>query len=414
MRRAALTILALVSLHLYANTRDTLSDDAAFDSNVFDTALAKGVVTDQINKLEYLPGLFFVSETNVYNALTDAGYGSDTRFYGKGFIKVTKGDIGSLFFGCNFNYFLYTSANNERFRTFYQRQSPDPKKIALSLSELHFSFDIQKRIFIRFGKQIIGWGSSYFWSPEDFINLQKSQPSVISVVDVRSGKPGLRVHIPISSANLFLFTDFSSVASDTMGRSLSKTIAQAWRLDGTLSGVNIGTVGYISGNGPAHIGFDATGNAFATDIYGEAALNFLSNRSAPAYAFSIGASHLFGQEKNWTCRGEFYYNDTGYTDTRISELPPGSFTPFYSGKYYAYIELSGVNLFSSLFNLSAYGFINLADLSYSPTLQGTFTLPRLVPVTIFARYFGGKNDREFTSVYGGTAWQCGLRIMAEF
>jgi hypothetical protein len=414
MRKPPFTLLILFCLYVTVHALDTLTDNAAFDQSVFDTAFAEGAKTDIKNRLEYLPGLFFISETNGYHAMTAGGYGSDTKFYGKGFLKASKADVGSLFIGCNFNYFLYTAANTERLRNFYQVQTPDPKKIAASLSEIHLSFDIQKRVFIRLGKQLISWGSGYFWSPEDFINLQKSQPSIFSVVDVRTGKPGLRLHIPLHTANLFLFTDFSSRAPGTISGAFSETIAQAWRLEGTLAGVNIGTVGYLSKGNPAKIGFDATGNAFATDIYGELALSFLSNRNTPATAFSVGASRLFGQEKNWTCRGEFYYNDTGYSDVRISELPPGSFTPFYSGKYYAYAELSGANLFSSLFNCSIYGFINLADRSYSTTLQGTFTLPRLVPITVFARYFGGNSDREFTSSFGGKAWAGGLRIMVDF
>lgn len=406
-------LLLLLSLHAVAGALDTLSDDAAFDTGAFDTAFAQGAKTDTINRLEYLPGLFFVSETNGYQAVNTGDYGSDSRFYGKGFLKASQGDIGSLFIGCNFNYFLYTAANADRFRNFYSAQAPDPRKISASLSEIHLSFDIQKRVFIRLGKQMISWGSGYFWSPEDFINLEKSQPSLVNVVDVRSGKPGLRLHIPIQSANLFLFTDFSSRTSGGIPGSFGTTIAQAWRLDGTIAGVNIGTVGYLAGNAPAKIGFDATGNIFATDIYGEVALSFMPDNNAPATAVSIGASRLFGQEKNWTCRGEFYYNDTGYSDARISLLPAGSFTPFYSGKYYAYAELSGLNLFSYRFNFSSYGFMNLADRSYSTTLQGTFTLPRLVPITVFIRYFGGTIDREFTSSFGGSAWQGGMRIMVE-
>jgi hypothetical protein len=414
MQKLAYTLLFLFALRAAAGALDTISDDAAFDTGAFDTALAEGARTDTKNRLEYLPGLFFVSETNGYHAITEGGNGSDTKFFGKGFLKASKGDVGSLFIGSNFNYFLYTAATSERFRTFYLVQSPDPKKITASLSEIHLSFDIQKRVFIRLGKQLISWGPGYFWSPEDFINLQKSQPSLVNVVDVRSGKPGLRLHIPLQAANLFLFTDFSSRDSGGGTGAFGKTVAQAWRLDVTLAGANIGTVGYVSADAPARIGFDATGNAFATDIYGEAALSFMKGGNAPSTALCIGASRLFGQEKNWTCRGEFYYNDTGYSDTRISLLPPRSFTPLYSGRYYAYAELSGVNLLSSRANVSTYGFINLADRSFSATVQTTGTLPRLVPVTVFARYFGGTDDREFTSAFGGDAWQGGLRIMVDF
>jgi hypothetical protein len=267
-------------------------------------------------------------------------------------------------------------------------------------------------VFVRIGKQLIKWGASYFWSPEDFINLQRLQPSILTPVDIRVGKPGLRLHIPIRSANLFLFTDFSRVTTAGTAGSLSDNVAQAYRIDATVSGVNLGTVGYFSKNGPRHFGFDATGNLLATDVYGELALVFPRESGASAEAaFSIGASRYFGREKNWTGRAEFYYNDAGFGDVAISRLPLGAFTAFYSGKYYAYAEISATRLLSSRLDCSLFGFINCADGSYSPTLQGTFDFPGVVPFTVFVRYFGGPTDREFTSAYGGKAWQCGLRIL---
>jgi hypothetical protein len=181
-----------------------------------------------------------------------------------------------------------------------------------------------------------------------------------------------------------------------------------------ISGIRIGTVGYVSKNGPTHLGMDATGNAFATDIYGEIALNLPKrNEFAPTYAYSLGASKLFGKEKNWTGRGEFYYNDSGFTDTKLSTLPPGAFTPFYSGKYYAYGEISGTGLLATTVDLSVFVIINLADLSYSPTIQGTFDFPGVLPFTVFARYFGGRQDREFTSAFGGSTVQGGVRIVVD-
>jgi hypothetical protein len=408
--RHVIALIAAIAGGAFAN-QDSLSDDAALDAGAFDRSLTAGKAVDRTNKLEYLPGASFVSEADGYLP-ESGGYGADERFYGKAFLKATKADLGSLYAGCNFTYFLYAAANNEFFRAFYQAQSPDPSSISAALSEAHFSFDIRKRVFVRVGQQLIKWGASYFWTPEDFINLQRAQATVLSPVDVRVGKPGLRIHVPIRSANLFLFTDFSAVTRNKIAGDLAHEVAQAWRLDGTIAGVNIGTVGYVSKKGPTHIGLDATGNLLATDVYGELALTFQRNTSA-AYAFSLGAARPFGQEKNWTVRGEFYYNDTGYGDTGLSRTTPGSFTPFYSGKYYAYAELSGTGLLKSTFGVSLFGIMNLADLSYSPTLQCSFDLPRIVPFSLYARYFGGRKNRELTSAFGGSGWQLGLRIVVE-
>jgi hypothetical protein len=98
-------------------------------------------------------------------------------------------------------------------------------------------------------------------------------------------------------------------------------------------------------------------------------------------------------------------------DTKLSTLPPGGFTPFYSGKYYAYSEISATGLLATTLDLSAFILINLADRSYSPTIQGTFDFPGVLPFTVFVRYFGGKSDREFTGAFGKNAWQIGARIV---
>jgi hypothetical protein len=408
------SVLCILAALRMSAGEDTISDDDAFDAGAFDAAVTTSKAVDEQNKLTYLPGVFFVSEARELLSADSGGYGSDIRFYGKTFLKATKPDIGSLYLGCNFNYFLYAGANSERFQSFYRFQKPDPTGISIMLSEIHFSFDVKKLIFIRVGKQLISWGASYFWSPTDFVNQQQAQPSVVSVVDMRAGKPGIRIHVPIRKANFFLFTDFSGVTTGRRANSLGETVGQAWRLDLTLGGINIGTNGYVGRNRPVKIGLDATGNLLATDIYGECALNKKQGDARPSYALSIGAARVFGQEKNWTGRAEFYYNDTGYGDTRISQLAPGSFTPFYSGRCYTYAEISGTKLFSSLVGVTLYGFVNWIDHSYSPTLQCSFTLPRLAPFAIYGRYFGGPLDREFTSAYSGKTWQVGARVQVEF
>ena len=410
----SLPLLFLRALPLFG--QDSLSDNDALNAGAFDNAVTAGAAADAKNKLEYLPGVFFVSEAVGYISPDDGADASDTRFYGKAFLKASKGDVGALYLGYNFNYFLYASAGNESYRTFYQAQSPDPSALSATLSEVHFSFDVKKRVFVRLGDQLISWGATYFWSPEDFINRQKAQASVLSVVDIRQGKPGVRIHLPLHSMNVFLFTDFSgAVKKGIVAGALSETIAQAWRIDATISGVHIGTVGYVTKRGPGRIGFDATGNLLGADLYGETALKFTNAlNAAPDFALSVGGSRTLGQERNWTARTEFYFNEKGYRDTAQSHLPAGAFTPFYSGKYYAYGEISGTGLFASMFGVSLFGYANLADGSYSTTLQGNFDFPGVLPFSVYGRYYGGEKDREFTSAFGGRAMAFGVRISAEF
>lgn len=395
--------------------QDTLSDDDIFSAEAFDHSVIQSKESDSTNRLEYLPGVYFVAEGSGYHGVEASTNSSDARFFGKAFLKASKADIGALFLGYNFNYFLYASADDPTVGAFYALQSPDPMSIRATLSEFHFSFDVQKRVFIRVGSQLIKWGATYFWTPVDFINRQKEQASILSVVDVRSGKPGMRIHIPLSSMNLFLFTDVSRVVRNGVVGDIAKTVGQAWRFDGVFGGVQLGTVGYVTPGMPEHIGFDATGRLAGTDLYGECALTFVKAlKSAPEVALSAGGSRLFGRERNWTLRAEGYYNHQGFGDTALSTLSPGTFTPFYSGKYYAYAELTGVNLIRTTTAASLFGFANIADGSFSTTLQFTFDLPGVLPFTVYGRYYGGRKDREFTRAFGGQATGGGIRIRGDF
>jgi len=386
-------------------------DEDIFNTASFDSSLTTSTVTDSANALVYLPGVALVAQSAA--TLRDSlHYGADSRFFGSVFIKASKQDVGALYAGCSFNYFLFAAADNAPQEMLYRYQSPDPETPDLAMTEFHFSTDINKRVFIRVGKQLIGWGASYFWSPTDFVNRERVQASVLTPIDIRTGKPGIRLHLPLPKANLLLFTDFSDITARGMAQSIGNHVAQAWRLDATIAGVNIGTVGYAGRNRPLKVGIDATGNVLATDIYTEAAFTLgREGHERSATALSIGASRLFGQEKNWTVRTEFYCNDTGYGDIDPSTLSPGSFTPLYAGNYYLYGELSGTKLASGLVDATIFGCVNLADGSYSPGGQCTIDLPGVVPFTLFTRYFGGREKREFTTPYGGNALQMGLRVM---
>jgi hypothetical protein len=415
LHQGIIIVLPLLGYGLSVAAQDTLSDADIYSSEAFNQAVSESKATDSANRLEYLPGVFFVADGSAYRAHESQTSSSEARFYGKGFIKASQADIGALFLACNFNYFLYAAATDPAMASFYALQAPDPGVIRADLSEFHFSTDIKKRVFIRAGNQLIKWGASYFWTPVDFINRQKEQAAILSVVDRRAGKPGVRLHVPIGSMNLFYFGDLSRVAIGGTPLKLAEATGHAWHFDGVWAGVQLGVSGYVTPGLPEQLGFDATGRLAGTDLYGECALTFVNAiESAPEVALSAGGSRLFGRERNWTLRAEGYYNHQGYGDTAISRLLPGSFNPFYSGKYYAYAELSGVNLIRTTTAVSLFGFANLADGSFSTTLQVTVDLPGVLPFTLYGRYYGGREDREFTQAFGGQATGGGVRIRADF
>jgi hypothetical protein len=409
-----LVILFSVIIVFIAANNCSAEEEDPFSSSEFDSVITKvNTVPDQ-SSLTFLGGVSFASEgTSTYPIESDKS-ATDLRFFGKPFAKLSRDDIGALFLSTSFNYFLLASSNSELLKRYYKLQKADPSKVELTLSEFHLSFDINKKVFIRIGNQLISWGASYFWSPEDFINRQKNQLSALSAVDIRSGKPGIRIHIPFEKSNLFFFTDFSKVTANGSVNSLMENIAQAWRFDATIANVNVGTVGYVSADSPLHIGLDATGNVLTADVYGELALTFNNDSEQTAPAFSAGFSKVFGEEKTWTFRSEVYYNDTGFGDTTISTLRAGEFTPLYSGKFYVFTELTTSKLFTSMISSSLLYYMNCIDRSFSSTLLFTFDFPKVLPFTLYLRANGGRLDREFTGVFADRTLTAGLRIRGDF
>jgi len=392
----------------------TATEDDPFSTSEFDSVITKvNTVPDQ-SSLTFLGGISFASEGTATYLTESKKTATDLRFFGKPFAKLSRDDIGALFVSTSFNYFLLASSNSDLIKRYYRFQNADPSKVELKLSEFHLSFDINKTVFIRIGNQLLSWGASYFWSPGDFINRQKNQLSALSAVDTRSGKPGIRIHIPFEKSNLFFFTDFSMVTANGNINSLIENIAQAWRFDATIANVNVGTIGYVSANKPLHIGLDATGNVLTADVYGELALTFNNDSEKTAPAFSAGFSKVFGEEKTWTFRSEVYYNDTGFGDTAVSSLRPGEFTPLYSGKFYIFTELTTSKLFTSVISSSLLYYMNCADRSFSSTLLFNFDFPKVLPFSLYVRANGGRLDREFTGIFADRTLTAGLRIRGDF
>lgn len=409
-----LAILLFITYVPVAASDSTAVEADPFSTTEFDSVLTSVSTVPDQSSLKFLGGISFASEGTATYLTEGKTSASDLRFFGKPFAKLSREDIGALFLSASFNYFLLASSNSDRIKRYYQLQKADPSKVELKLSEFHLSFDINKKVFIRIGNQLISWGASYFWSPEDFINRQKNQLTALSAVDIRSGKPGIRIHIPFEQSNLFFFTDFSKITENGSINSFAENIAQAWRFDATIANVNIGTVGYVSADSPLHIGLDATGNVLTADIYGEIALTFNKDNDRTAPAFSAGFSKVFGEEKTCTFRSEVYYNDTGFGDTAISSLRQGEFTPLYSGRLYAFTELTTSKLFTSMVSSSLLYYMNCADRSFSSTLLFTFDFPKVLPFTVYLRANGGRLDREFTGVFADRSLTAGLRIRGDF
>jgi hypothetical protein len=375
-----------------------------FNSENFTQSVTESLQSEQKNKLEYLFGGVFLADGALNTTSAFDKYGALGGFSGKAFVKLTVPRYGLLYLGYNLQ---YQGAGGSIPPSL---PSQDLFTDVFTLSEFYLGFDLAKIVFFRVGTQLVAWGPSIIWTPVDFINLQKVNP--LASVDLRVGKPSLRVHVPLSNANLFLFTDFSAAGMEDVW----KTTNFGLRGDLTALGFEFGLTGYLGYSIQNRYGFDFSGRVLATDVYGELALYFPYASYDFNYACSLGFQRSLGELKKWTLQGEFFYNSAGaQNETGYPALIAAQrFTPLYVGKMYAYLALTKQDLIGTFLDATLYGVVNISDRSYTVTLKSTFDIVKFIPFSLYLAYSGGGPSKEFTIFSGDNALSATLEVRFEF
>ncbi|HUX20321.1 MAG TPA: hypothetical protein VMW69_03715, partial [Spirochaetia bacterium] len=283
-----------------------------------------------------------------------------------------------------------------------------------SLSEFFFDFDLAKKLFVRVGNQLVAWGPSNVWTPVDFINATKA--SSLQSIDLRRGKPGIKLFLPFPSWDVTLFTDFSNSIPNGAVGDLAKTANLAARLAATLGGFELGLSTYLGQDIQNRYGFDFSGNLLGAAIYGELALLFPYDSYDFSYSGSLGLSRSFGELKRWSARAELFYNSTG-TDTTSNYptiISAGSFVPLYVGKAYGYAAITKQEFLVSFLDLTLSGIGNFSDGSYRAKVGAKFSIPGVLPFTTSLSYSGGGADKELTYFSGNNALALDLQVLVQF
>ena len=404
---------AFQNKNIFTNTiyADEFSEDDIFDSDTFDKAVQESVSGEQKTGLEKQIGgdIFFTSDLGVPFEFDTYGLASQTS--GKLFAKLTYPDIAALYVGYNFqHYFLRFSGDSRN-----QLSSGSLFKINGELSEFFLDFDFKNKVFFRMGNQLIAWGPSIFWTPVDFINITRIDP--LSTLDLRVGKPGLRVHVPADKSNFFTFFDFSeSVDSRGNAGEIYETMRIGLRYDRVISGYEFGVSTYFGSGLSTMLGLDFSGVLFRSDFYGEAAVSRGSNipRAIPAgppgtyefiktddfvYALSLGMQKSFGEFKYWLISAEAYYNRNGYGEEApiYFLIQEGRFSPLYTGKFYGFLSLQKSKLFKNANITGSLSYLmNVSDISFNAYSNLDFIFPKFIPFGVKVGCTGGKEESTFT------------------
>lgn len=337
------------------------------------------------------------------------GYAATSFAAGKAFAKVSVPDYGSLYISYNF-YVPFLAALGG---TDYAALVP-PLALGTptwSIAEVHYSFDVAKLLFVRLGKQLISWGPSLVWNPVDFINPQKAD--AFSSVDLRAGKPGLRLHAPLGSSNAFAFLDFSGLVSGASVKDLAEGLNYGLRLDTTLGGFELGLSGYGGASSQARLGLDFSGYLLGFTAYGDLAWAPAYDSYGQSLKAGLGLSRTLGGLRRLSLSAEAFWQSDG-ADLTGQPAALAASPALYSGAYYAYAALEAKEFLSPDLTTKVSALANLSDYSWRITLNESLALPRAVPLTLSLSYSGGGADKEFTWQAGNGNLSLGIRTLISF
>jgi hypothetical protein len=255
------------------------------------------------------------------------------------------------------------------------------------------------------------------------VNQQKAD--YFSPVDLRQGRPGLKLLVPWGKANAFLFADFSNLVDfspdPAVVRDPLNATNIALRLDATLGGFELGATGFAGASSGAGVqakaGLDFSGDFFGTGVYGEFALAPEYSGYTGSFMGSLGFSRALGDLKRWTVSAEGFYNSGGavYSETDLeTRRVLGTLTPLYIGRFYGYAAVAAKELFSPDLNATLSALANFSDLSWTLRLAGDFSYPKALPLTVTLAYSGGGAGKEFTVLGGNDSLSVTVQTKIEF
>lgn len=387
------------------------SDAGIFDSKSFENAVKESQAQEKKNALSYLVGGSFLSDTQAVSSTAFDGYTTAGSLSGKAFAKVTVPTYGQLYLSYDVQHTIFQGAGGS------MTAAPigsDLFSNSYELSEFFYDFDIAKRLYLRLGNQLVAWGPSNVWTPVDFINSRKA--SSLETIDLRTGKPGIKLFLPFRSWDVTLFSDFSGSIQGGAVTDITKTTNVALRTAVTVGDFEIGVSGYVGESTQTRYGFDFSGDLLGAVVYGELALLVPSGGYDSGYAGSMGFSRSFGDLKRWSAQAEFFYQSGGTNS--ISDYPvmiaSGGFVPLYVGRGYGYAAITKRQLGASFLDVTASGLSNLSDGSYLAKLASAFSIPGIVPFTLSLSYSGGGAGKEFTYFTGNDGLTMDLQILVQF
>jgi len=291
----------------------------------------------------------------------------------------------------------------------------ETNSMVLKMKELFLDYNLNHIAYLRFGKQFLKWGVTYFWNPVDLINREKK--SFTDLEATREGSWGIKLHIPYKTVfNFYSFVDFTDVKK-------IEDSALATKLEFVLGNTEIGFSGWFKKEFYSVYGIDLSTRILGFDVKAESSFSYGDNRRYIKDFFSgvpterkitnelvyrvalniYKAFEFLDKKDRITTMVEIFYNSAGYTNNIFEDeakinyfIYNGLYYPNEYGKLYAFFMLGYKDLFISDLNFSLNYLCNFTQYSSMLGLLVSYS-PIDEVSTTFATYINiGEEKREYT------------------
>ena len=193
---------------------------------------------------------------------------------------------------------------------------------------MYTDFSTKDIAFFRFGKHTVKWGTGYFYSPADVINISRIDPQ--KPTEDREGPVSLRTHIVIPKTQyniwLYLLPDTETFKPQyTAGAAKAEFVFGDWELGvggwyryekaprfiTTLSGSIAGKVAVFAE------GVFAWGSDY-TYYKNDATLTPYTVKNKPFFQATLGGSYS-NADSHTMLAFQYYYNGFGYANTKAAD-----------------------------------------------------------------------------------------------
>jgi hypothetical protein len=292
---------------------------------------------------------------------------------------------------------------------------------ALLIKEVFVDFNIANTAYFRAGKQVLKWGTGYFWNPTDLINIEHR--SFTNTSALLQGVFGLRSDVVFSSNwHLYTFLNLNGVNSG------ATDAAFAVRSEFLVGATEFAVSSWLKYGKPVVFGADLSTPLFwSLNLTSEASFSWgdiqpkfdpvsgpYDVRDQPVTKIDVGLSRSFDAfdiQNRVSVNVEFFYDNVGYSQNmlQVAGFVPTYYQSNYYGQYYAAafvtigsFGLSNMSLtLSGLANLSDQSGTALAGLSYAPVNNFTLSLQAGANLGAANREFTISNS-QFFGILGAT------------